>query len=84
MSIDILLGLINNILKQRKHFKVIISSASMDIGLFEKYFKTKALNIKGRQHNVEIYYTPFNEENYTSKIIKVMNTYILKDNNSLM
>ena len=34
ISIDVILGLVKELLKQRKDFKVIITSASMDIPLF--------------------------------------------------
>jgi HrpA-like RNA helicase len=38
ISIDVILGLVKGLLAKRKDFKVIVTSASMDIHLFEKYF----------------------------------------------
>lgn len=40
ISIDVILGLIKGLLEKRKDFKIIVTSASMDIQLFENYFKT--------------------------------------------
>lgn len=40
ISIDVILGLIKNLLQKRKDFKIIVTSASMDTELFKKYFKT--------------------------------------------
>lgn len=34
ISIDVILGLVKNLLKKRKDFKIIVTSASMDIHLF--------------------------------------------------
>lgn len=39
ISIDVILGLVKKLLLSRKDFKVIITSASMETALFEKYFK---------------------------------------------
>lgn len=38
ISIDVILGLIKTLLKKRKDFKIIVTSASMDTNLFKKYF----------------------------------------------
>jgi len=40
ISIDVILGLIQKLLKNRKDFKIIVTSASMDTDLFKTYFKT--------------------------------------------
>lgn len=38
ISIDVIAGLIKDLVKARPDFKVIITSASMDVELFERYF----------------------------------------------
>ena len=64
ISIDVILGRIVNILEQRKNFKIIVTSASMDIELFKAYFKSyvgknlKAIKISGRMHKVQEIFTP--------------------------
>lgn len=40
ISIDVVLGLIKNLLEKRKDFKIIVTSASMDTKLFKEYFQT--------------------------------------------
>ena len=46
-------------LKRRRDFKVIVTSASMDIQLFEKYFTTKTLKVSGRMFPVTITYKDY-------------------------
>ena len=52
ISIDVILGLIKNLLSLRKDFKIIITSASMDIELFRRYYKTDVLKVSGRMFPV--------------------------------
>jgi ATP-dependent helicase HrpA len=52
----VIVGLVQGLLQQRKDFKVIVTSASMDIELFENYFKTSALKVRGREYPVTITY----------------------------
>ena len=52
LSIDIILGLIKNLLQKRKDFKIIVTSASMDTQLFKKYFETEILKVSGRMYPV--------------------------------
>ena len=58
ISIDVILGLVKDLLSIRKDFKVIITSASMEISLFEKYFNKKTLKVSGRMYPVNIRYLP--------------------------
>jgi HrpA-like RNA helicase len=39
-------------MSKRKDFKIIVTSASMDIALFENYFNTQTLKVSGRMHPV--------------------------------
>ena len=51
--------MVKDLLKKRKDFKVIVTSASMDIKLFEQYFKTKTLKVSGRMFPVTITYKDY-------------------------
>lgn len=53
ISIDVILGLLKNILEKRKDFKVIITSASMNIEKFISYYDTAPFKITGRQYPVK-------------------------------
>jgi ATP-dependent helicase HrpA len=53
ISIDVILGLIKNLLTLRKDFKIIVTSASMDTELFRRYFKTEILKVSGRMYPVQ-------------------------------
>lgn len=53
ISIDVILGLIKNLLQKRKGFKIIITSASMDTGLFKRYYRTDLLKVSGRMFPVQ-------------------------------
>lgn len=59
ISIDVILGMIKGLLSKRNDFKVIVTSASMDIQLFENYFKTKTLKVSGRTYPVTITYKDY-------------------------
>lgn len=59
ISIDVILGLVKELLTKRKDFKVIVTSASMDIKLFEDYFKTNTLKVSGRTFPVTITYKDY-------------------------
>lgn len=59
ISIDVILGLAKKLVQRRSDFRVIITSASMDVELFEKYFQgIKALKVSGRLYEVNIMYRP--------------------------
>jgi HrpA-like RNA helicase len=67
INIDVIIGTLKGLFKNaRKGFKVIITSASMDIKLFENYFKTYCSNIRfssiripGRQYHVRTTYLDY-------------------------
>ena len=59
ISIDVILGRVKDLLTKRKDFKVIVTSASMDIQLFENYFKSKTLKVSGRMFPVTITYKDY-------------------------
>ena len=76
------MGLIRNLLKQRPEFKVIVTSATLDAVLFERYFSTKTFKVSGRMFPVEIKYEPFdNVNNNVQKIKNILDTEILRGEN---
>ena len=84
ISIDVILGLIKELLRKRKNFKVIVTSASMDIELFKQYYKAKILKVSGRMFPVKEIFSPYeNEKEVTTKIKKVINNELLDYNNRL-
>ena len=84
ISIDVILGLIKKLLKERKDFKIIVTSASMAIELFKEYYKTEILRVSGRMFPVKEIFTPYeNEKEITSKTKKVINDYLLDHENKL-
>lgn len=68
-----IIGLIRGLLDRRNDFKVIITSASMDVELFEREFQTKALKVSGRLFDVKVEYRDYELESTLSKIEKVIN-----------
>jgi ATP-dependent helicase HrpA len=59
LNIDLLLGALRKILRQRPEFRVIISSATLDAARFAAHFDGAAvLEVEGRTHPVEIRYEP--------------------------
>ena len=55
---DILFGLVKDIARARKDFKLLISSATLDAEKFSEYFDdAKIFKIPGRRYPVDIYYT---------------------------
>jgi ATP-dependent helicase HrpA len=61
ISIDVILGRVKYLLEKRKDFRVIVTSASMDIHLFEKYFNTLTLKVSGRAFPVKIVYREYSK-----------------------
>lgn len=60
LQTDILFGIVKRALSQRKGLKVIVMSATLEIGIFQRFFQdfsTSVLNIPGRQYPVQVYYT---------------------------
>lgn len=79
-----ILGLIKELHKVRKGFKVIVTSASLDGKLFEEYFKTKVFKVSGRLFPVDIIYAPLNHEtDMVKKIEKIIKKDILVSNSQI-
>ncbi|KAI8374373.1 P-loop containing nucleoside triphosphate hydrolase protein [Radiomyces spectabilis] len=73
LNTDILMGLLKEICKTRKDLQVIVMSATLDAGKFQKYFDdAPLLSVPGRTFPVEIYYTPEPERDYLEAAIRTV------------
>ncbi|KAI8351140.1 P-loop containing nucleoside triphosphate hydrolase protein [Blakeslea trispora] len=71
LNTDILMGLLKEICKKRKDLQVIVMSATLDAGKFQKYFDdAPLLSVPGRTFPVEIFYTPEPERDYLEAAIR--------------
>ncbi|KAL0075033.1 P-loop containing nucleoside triphosphate hydrolase protein [Phycomyces blakesleeanus] len=71
LSTDILMGLLKEICKTRKDLQVVVMSATLDAGKFQKYFNdAPLLTVPGRTFPVEIFYTPEPERDYLEAAIR--------------
>eukprot|EP00919_Chromeraceae_sp_WS-2016_P046332 GHVR01110088.1.p1 GENE.GHVR01110088.1~~GHVR01110088.1.p1 ORF type:complete len:557 (-),score=167.87 GHVR01110088.1:717-2387(-) len=65
LATDVLFGLVKQILPRRRDLKLIVMSATLDAQKFQKYFEeAPLLNIPGRTHPVEVFYTQAPEKDY--------------------
>lgn len=70
LATDILVGLLKDILPQRKDLKVLISSATMNAKKFSEFFNDCPIfNVPGRRYPVDIHYTLQPEANYIQAAI---------------
>lgn len=68
LNIDFLLGFLKNLLPKRPDLKLIITSATIDTGLFSQHFdKAPVLTIAGRSYPVEVRYAPLEEDPLAAK-----------------
>lgn len=59
LNIDILLGFLRRIMARRRDLKVIVSSATLDVGLFAEFFGgAPVISVPGKMFPVEIRYSP--------------------------
>lgn len=73
LATDILMGVLKEIIKQRADLKLVIMSATLDAGKFQQYFDNAPLmNVPGRTHPVEIFYTPEPERDYLEAAIRTV------------
>ena len=62
---DVLFGLVKDISKARPDLKLLISSATLDAQKFSQFFDdAPILNVPGRMHEVQVFYTPQPEADY--------------------
>lgn len=61
------------VVAQRKDIRIVIMSATLDAGKFQDYFNScPLLNVPGRTHPVEIFYTPEPERDYLEAAIRTV------------
>lgn len=73
LATDLLMGVLKEVVKQRSDLKLIIMSATLDAGKFQGYFDNAPLmNVPGRTHPVEIFYTPEPERDYLEAAIRTV------------
>lgn len=73
LATDLLMGVLKEVIKQRADLKLVIMSATLDAGKFQNYFDNAPLmNVPGRTHPVEIFYTPEPERDYLEAAIRTV------------
>ncbi|XP_003745287.2 putative pre-mRNA-splicing factor ATP-dependent RNA helicase PRP1 [Galendromus occidentalis] len=73
LATDILMGVLKQVVQRRPDIKIIVMSATLDAGKFQKYFDSAPLlAIPGRTHPVEIFYTPEPERDYLEAAIRTV------------
>eukprot|EP00929_Paragymnodinium_shiwhaense_P026175 TRINITY_DN15610_c0_g1_i1.p1 TRINITY_DN15610_c0_g1~~TRINITY_DN15610_c0_g1_i1.p1 ORF type:complete len:711 (-),score=220.61 TRINITY_DN15610_c0_g1_i1:157-2289(-) len=73
LSTDVLFGLLKEVMKRRPDLKVVVMSATMDAQKMQGYFDdAPLLNIPGRTHPVEIFYTQDPERDYLEAAIRTV------------
>ncbi|CAB3989130.1 pre-mRNA-splicing factor ATP-dependent RNA helicase PRP1, partial [Paramuricea clavata] len=73
LATDILMGLLKEVVAQRKDIRIVIMSATLDAGKFQEYFNDcPLLSVPGRTHPVEIFYTPEPERDYLEAAIRTV------------
>ncbi|SAM07705.1 hypothetical protein [Absidia glauca] len=73
LNTDILMGLLKEVCRKRRDLQVIVMSATLDAGKFQKYFnEAPLLTVPGRTYPVEIFYTPEPERDYLEAAIRTV------------
>lgn len=73
LATDILMGVLKEVVRQRSDLKVIVMSATLDVGKFQIYFDNcPLLTISGHTHPVEIFLTPESERDYLKAAIRTV------------
>jgi len=71
LSTDVLMGLLKELLNQRKDLKCVVMSATLDAEKFQSYFEgAPLLRVPGRTFPVEIFYTPEPERDYVEAAVR--------------
>nr|SZF06472.1 putative pre-mRNA-splicing factor ATP-dependent RNA helicase PRP1 [Psoroptes ovis] len=86
LSTDILMGVLKQVVTKREDLKIIVMSATLDAGKFQQYFDNAPLmNVPGRTHPVEIFYTPEPERDYLEAAIRtVIQIHVCEDEGDIL
>ena len=85
LNIDFILGLLKKLLESRSDLKVIISSATINAGVFSEYFnKCPVIHIDTETYPVNVRYVPprfeDNDDAMLEKITEIVEQHVLKEN----
>ena len=58
LNIDFLLGILKRLLARRPELRVIVTSATIDVDSFARYFDAPVVSVAGRSYPVDVQYTP--------------------------
>ncbi|KJE97776.1 pre-mRNA-splicing factor ATP-dependent RNA helicase, variant [Capsaspora owczarzaki ATCC 30864] len=73
LATDILMGLLKEICAKRPDLKLVVMSATLDAGKFQKYFNSCPLmTVPGRTFPVEVFYTKEPERDYLEAAIRTV------------
>jgi len=73
LATDILMGVLKQVITKRDSLKIVVMSATLDAGKFLTYFDdAPLLNVPGRTHPVEIFYTQEPERDYLEAAIRTV------------
>merc|ERR1712000_226169 len=73
LATDVLMGLLKEVVLRRPDLKLIIMSATLDALKFQEYFDNAPLmEVPGRTHPVEIFYTPEPERDYVEASVRTV------------
>ncbi|WVO22778.1 uncharacterized protein IAS62_004116 [Cryptococcus decagattii] len=79
LATDILMGLLKDIAKRRPDLKIIVMSATLDVGKFQKYFGdtnptglAPVVKVSGRTFPVETFFTQEPENDYVEAAIRTV------------
>ncbi|WP_041395480.1 helicase-related protein [Parasphaerochaeta coccoides] len=77
LNIDFILGLLKQILEQRSDFKVLISSATINTGIFSRFFNNApVISIDARVHPVEIIYLSVENSNQIDTLVNTITSIV--------
>lgn len=73
LATDVLFGLLKEVMKNRPELKIVVMSATLDAGKFQEYFNgAPVLNVPGRLHPVEIFYSTRPERDYLEAAVSTV------------
>ena len=80
LSTDVLFAVVLRAMTKRPKLKVVVMSATLNVDLFRKYFSGVHLDIPGRQHPVDVYYTKDPEQDFVdAAVTTVMQLHMEED-----